>query len=778
MPTGHHPHQLHVAEFCACKSVDVILNIDLGVESRNTAKETAKKHTALHLQPDDDGGAGEPAAQGWAHLEFEDVGGQAVDDAEEPEDSEGEEAGGPRMLVMDKVQDVKWIQRLLAREKEIATARQPGRTPDDCKAMSKVANVYGTLLGGVLESYPVQSHECLGFHSSAPLILEMQARRAEALRRQCDGGGDAAEELVAEEVRSSLTSAPSVELFDVEDVLAGPRQVAWKLCEAAELNADQKRAVALVVQPMQVTWEKARDAAELTSRHKAREVLAEEARQLMPLVGTLVRLLLVGGGGCGKTRIFNRVLVPLLEAFYGPQGVVKEASSNKAARLLHGKTIHAANKLNGGSSLRTVHLRLNEERARILGNVYGKMGGKIIDEFSQDNAQLFHADAYITSLARASIYKLAPERYAQPLETWGSTPVVCVGGDELQLPPVPMEASLLAPLEGRSDEHKAGVAIFAGLKHVYRLTTAMRFDDPVLIAILAKMRMPGGAKLTGAEWASLEATEAKTAADLEGTEDWFEACYTWSVVAMASAIRSKLSARTAKAVLFIVQAEDEMVNPWPELRHEQVRKSVGEQLLRLPNMNTTGRLPGFAMFHIGMQMRLTQSVEPPEGVVDATGEVVGVDFHPLEPQSHRRCVFPGHGAAEPVASVVVLRHQPLCVYVKLDDCSTEFLPPKPCNEHAVSGADRTCSACSFYPGVLAVKPCANKKPWTIEITVPNEDNGRQAKVIRRGLPIVCVKSSTLHVLQGSTADPGLIFHWVFPRLLKKEKCAGWPFTWP
>ena len=145
-----------------------------------------------------------------------------------------------------------------------------------------------------------------------------------------------------------------------------------------------------------------------------------------------------------------------------------------------------------------------------------------------------------------------------------------MGGDELQLPPVPMEASLLAPLDGTVDEHKAGVAIFSGFRHVCRLTTAMRFDDPTLIAILGKMRMPGGARLTAAEWASLEATEARTAADLEGTEDWFEACYTWSVVTMASAIRSKLSARKAKAVLFIVQAEDEIVNPWT------------------PNVNTTG----------------------------------------------------------------------------------------------------------------------------------------------------------------------------------------------
>ena len=68
-PTGHHPHQLHMAEFCACKSVDVITNIDLGVHSRSTAKATAGRRSGLDLQPDDDGGAAEPASE-----EFEDVG--------------------------------------------------------------------------------------------------------------------------------------------------------------------------------------------------------------------------------------------------------------------------------------------------------------------------------------------------------------------------------------------------------------------------------------------------------------------------------------------------------------------------------------------------------------------------------------------------------------------------------------------------------------------------------------------------------------------------------
>ena len=61
----------------------------------------------------------------------------------------------------------------------------------------------------------------------------------------------------------------------------------------------------------------------------------------------------------------------------------------------------------------------------------------------------------------------------------------------------------------------------------------------------------------------------------------------------------------------------------------------------------------------------------------------------------------------------------------------------------------------------------NVRPWTIEVSVPRENNVREIKVIRKTLPIVCVKASTLHVLQGATADPGLIFHWVFPRKLRR-----------
>ena len=249
IPSGHHPHQLYLAEFCACKSADVIMNINLGVQARNTAKQTAKKRSALHLEANDDGGPGEPAAVPVVPLEFEDVGGQDVDE-DEPQGENENDAQQSRMLVMDKVHDVKWIRQLLTREKEMARARQPGRSPDDCKVMQKVGDVYGTVLNELFQPFPVQPRDCLSFYSFATQALEAQARRADLIRRQCDYLGDNAEQPEVQKVHAH-SAHPSVHVLCIDDVLAGPGQVAHKLCRAGDLPQDQMRAVALVAKPMQ-----------------------------------------------------------------------------------------------------------------------------------------------------------------------------------------------------------------------------------------------------------------------------------------------------------------------------------------------------------------------------------------------------------------------------------------------------------------------------------------------------------------------------------------------
>ena len=105
--------------------------------------------------------------------------------------------------------------------------------------------------------------------------------------------------------------------------------------------------------------------------------------------------------------------------------------------------------------------------------------------------------------------------------------MVGVAGDELQMPPVPAQVSLLAPIEGTSNEQKTGVKIFNTFTHVYRLTTQMRFEDEVLKKILTKMRQAGGCRLTYAEWGAIEETEVTDADsdNLAGTELYYEAAY-------------------------------------------------------------------------------------------------------------------------------------------------------------------------------------------------------------------------------------------------------------
>ena len=132
-----------------------------------------------------------------------------------------------------------------------------------------------------------------------------------------------------------------------------------------------------------------------------------------------------------------------------------------------------------------------------------------MDEYGQLPTTLYHACCLLWTLARESKYNLKRENYAQPRQTMGRTSKIVHSGDHLQLPPVPKSASLLANIDGTSDEHKAGAAMFASIEQVFGLETMTRFRDPVLRQILEKMRTPGGARLTNNEWQSLMATNVE-----------------------------------------------------------------------------------------------------------------------------------------------------------------------------------------------------------------------------------------------------------------------------
>ena len=130
------------------------------------------------------------------------------------------------------------------------------------------------------------------------------------------------------------------------------------------------------------------------------------------------------------------VLTALNTEYWGPRGVVKAAPSNKAARGILGKTLHAAAKL-GTRPMDIKSLSCAQTTNAALASHWAPAGTLVIDEAPQGAAALYHALTLRSTYGRAAAHRLDIAEYAEPATTFGAMPVVVECGDELQLPPHP-----------------------------------------------------------------------------------------------------------------------------------------------------------------------------------------------------------------------------------------------------------------------------------------------------------------------------------------------------
>ena len=736
IPLPWHPDQPHLAEWQAFSTREILFNLDQSVEARNMAQKQAAKHKSMLAKDGDD----DADAMSKPKIVIEDLGGAPadLDDEGHPED-----ANLPKHE-LQMTTDI--IERVLSRTAERGTAGQACRPKDMHKEMQRVAAIFGTEIDDAIKPFHVQQHDNKAMGITIHEAMQHQKTTAETLRQQQDTEvpqepieSDAQVQMLTEEAAELLQSIPT------DLAAAGPVAFAKQLVESATLNQGQRTSVALIAKEMQMEWEK-----------------QGKPRHMNP-VGRILRMLLIGGGGCGKSRIVNFVLTALFLQFWGPRGCVKAAPSNKAARGILGKTLHIVAKL-GGGSLNMMNLRCGPAAQRALAYLWAPCGAFIIDEAPQGAAALYHAVALRSCRGRVAAHELELSDYAEPSQTFGAMPIVVECGDELQLPPVPASAGLFADQRQAATEHLAGVEIFKQKDYVYRLSTMKRFTDATQISILTKMRRSGGCKLTKQEWKALCDTDisAASAAEqrrrLEGTELWYQAAPTWATVSMAQVIRSRLSAVKAAATLFIVPARDYVLNRPVNARLTDAY--LAGVISSVPNMNNTGRLPSIGLVHLGMVIRLTNTVEAPEAVTDSTGEIVGIDLDPDEPSAATE-----HTSA--IEGIRILRRLPT-VTVKLHGVRTEFLLPVPCTLHAATGACRDCTSCDFRAGCIAVEPQLSRRSFPVEVQDPGANSAYTIQVQRRQLPMTIKTASTIHTLQGVTADPGLIFHWKFPRFFGEE----------
>ena len=174
--------------------------------------------------------------------------------------------------------------------------------------MQRVAAIFGTELDDAIKPFHVQRQDNKAMGLTIHEALQHQKDTAEKMRRQQDTEvpdelTEASEDvqLLTEEAAALLQRLPK------DIAAAGPVALAKHLVEAATLNQDQRAPVALIAKEMQMAWEK-----QGKPRH-------------MDPVGRILRMLLLGGGGCGKSRIVNLVLTALFLELWGPRGCVKAA---------------------------------------------------------------------------------------------------------------------------------------------------------------------------------------------------------------------------------------------------------------------------------------------------------------------------------------------------------------------------------------------------------------------------------------------------------------------
>ena len=371
---------------------------------------------------------------------IEDLGGAPADLEDEEEEPEDGRSSKHSLRV-----NAEHVEKILTRKMERDAAKRPGRNKDMHTEMLRVADIFGATIDGCMKPFRMQATENKNLGASLNAALEHQKMVAEKVRQQQESEmpSESFEPEDKEEEVRLLTEEATLLLQKMDPDVAsdGPIAVAKYLVTEATLNRDQRGPVALIANDMHEAWVK------------------QGRPQRMEPVGRILRMLLIGGGGCGKSRIINLVLTALFIQFWGPRGCIKVAPSNKAARGILGKTLHVASKISG-CSLTMTNLRCSSKVVSALAYLWVQCGAYIIDEAPQGAAALYHAIALRSSYGRASAHKLELANYAEPDQSFGAIPIGVECGDELQLPPVPATAGLFADTAGATTEHLAGLELF------------------------------------------------------------------------------------------------------------------------------------------------------------------------------------------------------------------------------------------------------------------------------------------------------------------------------
>ena len=164
--------------------------------------------------------------------------------------------------------------------------------------MRDYAEIFGPAMRRFGSSRPLERFSNVCFAGNTSEIIQEQRVRAEQFRLAQQTDTIQINEVI-DELKSLPEQKPEVSLFSVDDLIRGPKVVAFKLAKKATLNRDQMCLVALAASLMQAEWEKQQaDEPQLKDSSASCWDSHSGDAPLMKLTGGVIaRILFVGGGG-------------------------------------------------------------------------------------------------------------------------------------------------------------------------------------------------------------------------------------------------------------------------------------------------------------------------------------------------------------------------------------------------------------------------------------------------------------------------------------------------
>ena len=308
IPCGCHPAQLHIEEFVALEADEVSRNFNLQSLAKSKPLKNAPAEHA-NVREEDDGDQLDVPRETRAQGDV--VVGELESDFEDMDDLyQAAVPESPHVqfsLVQCKI--------ILSRSEEIERCSRKGRHRESDMQMKQFAAVFGDSLQTPQSQVPSR-HYSLGLHSDVGRLSLYQNALAKLLRREIDRH-DTSHETVAANLPADVAVADLSALLDRNDnrerlaatvvplphAWRGPAHIAKLLMTPFPFNDEQLDILATLVWPLEEAWRARPDPDSIS----------------LPIDKPLVRALLCGGGGCGKTTMILKVLKPLMETFF-PEG--------------------------------------------------------------------------------------------------------------------------------------------------------------------------------------------------------------------------------------------------------------------------------------------------------------------------------------------------------------------------------------------------------------------------------------------------------------------------